>query len=412
MSQAQFAPPFTPGPERRPAEPHEEEARLRVLVAECVASGVARRVLLLRLASLPREDAPSNRLHQAGLALEPLAQADRGRLFRLPGGNLAAVWRGEATAALQASLTALIRLFDASGTDPGPLLRLFDLPDEAGALLEAIGRDAPPTEEPSAETPEAPLDPPLLASLEAALVRADISSFLRRRPVCARRLEGGFRQCWEMRSLAVTDLAAALIPARSVRADPWLFRRLTRTLDRRMLALLAVPQELRHAPPFGIALNVAAILGPEFLHFDALLPEALRGRVVLGLRPADALAEPETFLFARDFAHARGYRLMLRGMTPELLELVPPERIGLDLVALRYSAALARRTDALPFADPDAVVLTRADTPEALSWGRAQGIALYQGRAVRPGGGEALPESLRGESSRGESLRAGAPLGR
>ena len=45
---------------------------------------------------------------------------------------------------------------------------------------------------------------------------------------------------------------------------------LTRTLDRRMLALLAEPQELRQAPPFGIALNVAALLGADFLRFDAL----------------------------------------------------------------------------------------------------------------------------------------------
>ena len=53
-----------------------------------------------------------------------------------------------------------------------------------------------------------------------------------------------------------------------MRADPWLFRRLTRTFDRRMLALLASPEELRLAGPLGIDLNVASVLSPAFLRFD------------------------------------------------------------------------------------------------------------------------------------------------
>ena len=55
-----------------------------------------------------------------------------------------------------------------------------------------------------------------------------------------------------------------------VQKDPWLFRRLTRTLDRRMLSLLASPGRIDVAyGPFALDLNVASLLSPEFLRFDA-----------------------------------------------------------------------------------------------------------------------------------------------
>lgn len=378
-----------PTPAQDEASRRGEATRLRALVADCVAAGVGRRALLVRLARLPHNFARARRLREARAALEPLAEADRGGVFRLPGGDLVAVWRGEASAALVAVQTALERILVVPGERLPPFLELveaLELPEEAETLLDVVDASLRRDEvEVARADPLAPLDPPLLASLEAALAQADISCFVRRRPVCARRVEGGFRLCWEMRTLSVPDLTATLVPERSVRADPWLFRRLTRTLDRRMLALLAAPQELRGAVPFGINLNIAALLSPEFLHFDAALPASLRGRVVLGMMPTDAMSDPANFLFARDFARARGYRLAMQGMTPDLLDLLPLERIGLDLVGLRYSADLARRGTKLHLPDPDCVILGRADTPEALAWGRAHGIAFYQGRAAPPG---------------------------
>ena len=134
-----------------------------------------------------------------------------------------------------------------------------------------------------------------------------------------------------------------------------------------MLALLAAPRELDNAGPFGLALNVASILSPEFLRFDAALPGALRGQVVIELLLADVMADPAAFLFARDFAQGRGYLLLLRGVTAGLLEAFPLRRIGLDMLGLRFTPELAGLD--LDLADADHVVLSRADTGAALAWG-------------------------------------------
>jgi len=180
-------------------------------------------------------------------------------------------------------------------------------------------------------------------------------------------------------------LSAELVPNRAVRADPWLFARLTRILDRRLLALLADPNELRNAGPFGLDVNVASVLAAEFLRFDSALPQGLRGRVTLGLLPGDILADPAAFLFARDFARARGYRLMLRLDAADLLTVMPIDRLGLDLLQLHWSRQLLTVHPALLEPVAARVVLTLADSAESVSWGRVQGIRLFSGRAAAPG---------------------------
>jgi hypothetical protein len=173
-----------------------------------------------------------------------------------------------------------------------------------------------------------------------------------------------------------------MVPGRALRGDAWLFRRLTRTLDRRLLALLCAPGELVGAGPFSLDLNVASLLGPEFLRFDTALPSGLRGEIVVNLRPTDILADPAAFLFARDFIRARGYRVALAGIDAAGLPLLPLPSLRLDLLLLRWSAALADRDPALP--EPHRIVLCHADEPAALEWGKARGVSLYQGRHAVP----------------------------
>lgn len=366
------------------------------MVRECAGAGIARRALLLCLSQLPEELARPHHLRLAHATLDPLAAADRARRFGLPNGDIAIIWRGEAAAALRSSLEAVVHLFAGEADrlpDPAALIRLFHLPEQAEPLLQAVEQsmfpsagNAPAGSARAGRAPTSPLDPPTLALLETALAQADVACFVRRRQICERLPEGGLRLRWEQRALSVTEIATTLLPERAMRADRWLFRRLTRTLDRRMLVLLAAPEELRGAGPFSLSLNIASILSPEFLRFDATLPGALRGQVVIELLPADIMADPAAFLFARDFARDRGYRLLLHGITIDLLEVFPLRRIGLDLLRLHWSPELVRLDPDQALPDAAQTVLSRADTADALVWGREQGIVFYQGRAVVPGG--------------------------
>ena len=366
-------------------------AALQGLVRDCAAARVERRVLLLRADMLPPRLARPHHLRLMRDALDPLLSAERARLHDLPKGQLAVSWRGPAPALLRQSLETMEHLLG-SGLRVGPaaarsLVRLFDLPGDGAELLTAAGikddaEAAPPRRRAILAAPlPMPLDSAALATMERQLAAADMTRFARREPV--RRLDGKeARLAWERRRLSIPELAETLAPGRDIRADAWLFRRLTRVLDSRMLALLSAPFELHHAGPFSLGLNVGSILGSEFLRFDSALPSRLRGRVVLELQPADVLADPAAFAFARGFAHARGYRMLLRGVTAASLPLLCLPPMELDYVQLRWSPDLMRVAPAALRAGTAEWVLSRADDADALQWGRDQGFSLFRGCAL------------------------------
>ncbi len=372
-----------------PAAPGRDAATLIARVTSSALSGVARRALVLRLSRLPPGFARPHHLRLARAALDPLRRADRAEAFELPNSDTAVLWRGQGGPALQASLAAVAELFAGAGDpdpDPAALCLVLDLPEQAETLLR-LARESGATESTATPPdPRPPLDAAGLAALEGALTRADLTRFVRRRPVCVPGPGGSFHLAWEKRALAVGDLEAALAPGRSCRGDPWLFRRLTLTLERRVLAMVIAPGELARAAPFALDLTVGGVLGPDFLRFDAILPAALRGRIVLDLQAADILSDLSTFRFARDFAQARGYRLLLKCCDPDLLDAVPPARLGMDLLCLRWSSALAS-CDATRFGiAPGRVVLAGVDGPAAIAWGRSVGVAWFAGPAIVPRG--------------------------
>ncbi len=357
--------------------------RLATLVRDCERSGVARNVLLLRADRLPAGLSRPHHLRLAQDALEPLLGASRALLFHLPGPRFAVTWRGDAeTILLDALQTLQLLLEDAPGSPSLPeLVFLYELPRQGNLLLRAL-EEAPGPVEPPADSAGLPLDADTLADLEAALAQADVARFARRRPVW--RLTGPSPVlAWEKRTLSVQELAASLLPGYELQAEPWLFRRLTRTLDRRMLALLASPGELAEAGPFALDLNVASVLSPEFLRFDAVLPSPLRGRVILALTPADIMADVPGFIFARAFARTRGYRLMLRHVTPELIDMLSVDVLEMDHLQLRWTPCLAEApAESIGAASPGGFVLFRANDPAALEWGMHAGIRFFQGAAA------------------------------
>ena len=151
-----------------------------------------------------------------------------------------------------------------------------------------------------------------------------------------------------------------------------------------MLSFLAGPQDLRHAGPFALHINVATILSAEFLRFDAALPGALRGQVILNLSAPDIMADAAAFTFARNFARSRGYRLLLRGATPSLLSLLDVAAAELDLIEVPLTPALRADPDQLLLVVPDrvAILLTGVDTSTELEWAQTHHFALLAGRAA------------------------------
>ena len=363
--------------------------RLVALVRSCLSSGAPRQALMLRMDRLPPALSRPHHLRLADTALQPLLQASRAELFHLPGPRWVVVWRGDAEDALLEAVDALDQLLRGSATTLSDLAVLYELPEHADLLLEALDDGSAASDAAEAATDFPPLDPALLTLLEASLAQADVTRFARRRSVWQIGRQGA-ALIWEERTLSVRELADGLVPGHDLTAEPWLFRRLTRTLDRRMLALLASPGELQKAGPFAFELNVATLVGADFLRFDANLPLGLRGNVIVSLPPADIIADARTFTFASAFARTRDYRLMLRDGSPELITLLAPAALEFDYLQVPWSDDLPQRAAALSaYVRPEQVVLTNCTSRQALAWGREAGMRYFCGPAAdRVGLGE------------------------
>jgi hypothetical protein len=372
--------------------PMEAARQLEALALEAAAAGVRREALMLRLSALPPELALPHHQRLALEALEPLDRADRARLFVLPNGDAAMVWRGAAAEALASALAQLRHLF--AGHEPlvDGLARHVRLPEDAAALAAFATSSRRPA--PTPATPRPPrraLDLAALGALEAALAQADLTRFARRRAVCAPAETGGaWRLAWERRSFDLDELADALLPDRDLAAEPWLLRRLGATLDRRMMALLAAPRELDGAPGFGVALGIGAVLSPAFLRFDAALPARLRGRVAIEFRADDMLEDTGAYLFARDFARARGFRVVVGPVEAGMAACFAPAATGADLLRLAWPGAGPPPEPEALGIDPRRIVLAppaRGAAPPwhgAASWARDRGIGLVEAPLAQP----------------------------
>lgn len=382
-----------------------DAAALGALGPACARAGVTREVLFLRLSLIPMRDFRPHYARLAENALEHLGRADRARLYRLPNHDLALAWRdappcdaAERRAArthalsLERTTTAALRMLFSAAAVPlpplGELLSRLKLPADAARLATLLHAAAEPA---SPAPPQRPaLAPAELRLVERALASADVARFARRSVVVARR-GAGLVHVFDRRFLSLAAIGAELAPGRDLAADPWLLRSLWRTLDRRVLAL-AARDDAREARPTIFPIRIASLLSAPFLAFDRLLPRALRGRLLLELAAADVADDLARFAFARDFVHARGYRLVLRAPDVGLLAALPFAPLGLDFLALDLASPPHRSPRAMVglLPEPGRIILASRSSPgddagreagsEAamFAWGEAIGATLFE----------------------------------
>jgi hypothetical protein len=231
-----------------------------------------------------------------------------------------------------------------------------------------------------------PFTPELLARVELQLGQADLANVMRRQAVCALVGKAPPQPVFHELFISIADLRATLMPSVNMNSSPWLFQQLTETLDRRVLSMLNKHDDRTLEGDISINLNVSTLLSPEFMVFDDNVKAAKRGTIVLELQKVDIFADLGAYLFARDFAHDRGYRICIDGLTYSMLPFVDRERLGADLIKLVWDPSLTeekdKKTTALRRIGVTRIILCRCDTPSSIEYGHSVGITLFQGRHI------------------------------
>jgi EAL domain-containing protein (putative c-di-GMP-specific phosphodiesterase class I) len=383
------------------ATPPRAETLLLRHVRRLSAARPGLRAMYFHLSRLQPHHRRDKHLQIAANMLDEVVQRFSGRLFRLSGGDLVVTCRGARRKTLDGAVELLRYLFsddpltqhEHTGDD---FCTLFDLEHDFDRFLALAQRledararraatDLPRRGDPARRVLR-PLDPEHLGDILGIINRADLSGFMRRQTVWSLPSDAPAQPQFEELFVSIEELGQALAPDFQLGRDRWLFQYLTQALDRRVLAQLTreYPAATRS---LSLNVNVATLLSPEFSDFEEHLPVRARGNLLLELQLADIWSDFGAFVFIEHMARQRGYRLLLDSVRYGALPLVDGRSLGIDYLKLAWDDALL----ALDIEDelelqqmiarlaPTRVILVRCDRPEAVSFGQAAGITLFQG---------------------------------
>ncbi len=235
------------------------------------------------------------------------------------------------------------------------------------------------------------LNPTRLVNAERLLSRLNVDTALRRQPICALPAHGQMREVIEEMYINISHLRDLLKAEYDLLSNKWLFKHITLLLDKRMLSVLGKEPKKHLSRPVSININVETLLSEEFTAFDAALSEALKISIVYEIHAMDIFADINAFHYARDRAQSKGYRVCLDGLTEETFTYINRERLSVDLVKLQWNADTTidiRNEENLNLAKAiqkcgaNRVILCRCDSQQAIDYGKALGISLFQGRHI------------------------------
>ncbi len=276
------------------------------------------------------------------------------------------------------------------------LYTYFDLYDQSAALEETVQaliqaraeRDARARNGQRMNSEGKPLDLGNLAVIEKAIAQADLSSMTSRQAICEVGEDGRPKPLFYELFTSIGALRQRLLPDQNLFSDRWLFQYLTTKLDQRMLAWLSKNDDSTLQRSFSLNINMASILSPRFLEFDALLDKERRNTIVIELQKIDVFADIARFLFAREFLLDRGYRTCLDGLTTQSLPFVKRRELGFELVKLHWTPQLRKQIEgkdgkrlreAIEATNPSRIIMMRCETDDAIALGHELGISLFQG---------------------------------
>ncbi len=368
-----------------------------------------RRAVHVHLSSLLPSNRREHHIRIAANTFESLVKKLQGQIFVLTNTDLMFIFKDASLEEVEAAIIKLRFLFsddpllsDDEAAKPGAFATWYRLERDYDKLLQLaqrlvaeeqdrraveLAQDKAEVEKAKAPAGE-PLTPLLLARMEEVLSQADLANLLRRQAVCAVVGKAAPQPVFNEVFVSINDLRQTVLPKGNLFGSPWLFQHLTETLDRRVLAMLNKHDDATLFGDISINLNVATLLSPEFLVFDDNLKAGMRGTIVLELQKVDIFADLGAYLFARDFAHDRGYRICVDGLNHLTMPFVDRDRLGADLVKLTWDSDMASGphapalADAVRHCNPARVILCRCDSRQSIELGQSLGITLFQGRFV------------------------------
>ena len=230
----------------------------------------------------------------------------------------------------------------------------------------------------------------MLAKVQKIISVADFSSFIRRQAICAVIGKSFPQRVFEEVFVSIPDMRDSLLPEVEITANPWLFLALTETLDKRVLEIISRHDDGALIGNFSININVSTILSDDFLRFDDSINGSMRQSIILELQLVDIFSDIRSFILAKTFAQARGYKICIDGITVDKLKYLNRTKLDCDLMKIVWHPSFVdvinedkHFMDYVNKAERAKIILCRIDDANAVEVGNSLGINLYQGRYIQ-----------------------------
>ena len=233
--------------------------------------------------------------------------------------------------------------------------------------------------------------PSRLAHIELDLNKADLSRIIERQSICAITNDNKIRKVFDEYYIQISSLRQMLHSKTDFLSNRWLFRYLTKLLDERVMDLFSMSPMRYFDSPVAVNFNIETILSSKFKEFDALIKPLVKHSIIIEIQIGDVFIDISAFVAARNILNKLGYKICLDGVTNLSILQIDREKLGFDLAKLQWNADLEDDLGveenkilmkAIKSFGEHRVILTRCDSRQAVNYGQAMGINLFQGRFI------------------------------
>jgi len=229
-----------------------------------------------------------------------------------------------------------------------------------------------------------------LVEIEEELKTINVLKSVRRQPICAV-LPSGVRKVFDELYIRIAHLRKEMQAEVDFVSNRWLFKYLTQILDERMLELTARDPKRYFDSPVSLNLNAQTLLSDAFAKLNAVIPPVMKVSIVIEVPVVDVFADINGFIVARNEVQKQGYRVCIDGLTTASFVNIDREKLKVDLLKVQWNADaesdLASKENqelaaAIQRSGAKRIILCRCDSKQAVEYGQALGISLFQGRYI------------------------------
>ena len=232
-----------------------------------------------------------------------------------------------------------------------------------------------------------PMGPIQLDQLERNLINMEIFQMMANQTAYVIVGEATAQPIFVEHYIAVADIKRKLLPTYDIAADKWLFQRLTRTFDMKLMQ--ALPQtSLPRNQVISININVESVFAPEFDKFMSEFKMQNDQPLILEMALFDVLSDIQKYYDAQEKLTSLGCRISLDAMDVQSLTVMDRDLLAVDFLKIHWNSDYKRLLggpqeqkiiSAIKSHGSTRIILSHCDTESALKFGQAVGIHMYQG---------------------------------